>query len=96
MEPNYDLGRELKSPMANTVTASNWKRRAREAKCDLVLGSLNGDEKKRKMGIEEWKEDDDDMKNVAMRKKGRHDKIQEGTMLNLDTVETEAQPHRAP
>ncbi|KAL6993773.1 hypothetical protein U1Q18_011889, partial [Sarracenia purpurea var. burkii] len=66
------------SEKALPVRASNWKRRAREAKCDLGLEPLNGDGKKRKTGFETSMEDVDELESISVRKKGRHDQIHEG------------------
>ncbi|KAL6979330.1 hypothetical protein U1Q18_020994 [Sarracenia purpurea var. burkii] len=58
------------SVKALPIRVANWKRRAREAHSDLVLGSVNGDGKKRKKGIKESKQNDEELEEVAVRKKG--------------------------
>ncbi|KAL6983690.1 hypothetical protein U1Q18_017068 [Sarracenia purpurea var. burkii] len=79
-----------------TIRAPNWKRRARGAKKTLTSVTCDADQKKRKMGDGERTRNGDERDQSAGQKKAKTDNCDGGMFLNLDTVEAEIQPHRAP
>ncbi|KAL6989136.1 hypothetical protein U1Q18_014888, partial [Sarracenia purpurea var. burkii] len=70
-----------------TSRAPNWKRRAREAKSDLPIAPCDADRKKRKMGDEEGRGDDDEMEQATGQKRSKTGKREEVISPKSGSVE---------